>query len=57
MWTTPERLHTILEATVAAYEAMRKQAQAKLGASEQSVTPWKVKIMKELRDELIRKYL
>jgi hypothetical protein len=40
-----------------AYEDMRAAAATKLNSSEASVTPRKVRVMRELRDEIVRRYL
>ncbi|KAL6751217.1 hypothetical protein V8C86DRAFT_1814898 [Haematococcus lacustris] len=57
MWSTPQRLYAVLDGTLRAYEDMRNAAQTRLSSSEASVTPLKIKIMREIRDELVRRYL
>jgi len=57
MWTTPNRLFLVLDNTLRAYNLMAGAAQSKLSASQESMLPRKVRVMKELRDEIIRRYL
>lgn len=57
MWTTPNRLFLVLDNTLRAYSLMADAAQDKLAASEESVSPRKIRLMRELRDEVVRRYL
>uniref|UniRef100_A0A7S3QLQ9 Uncharacterized protein n=1 Tax=Dunaliella tertiolecta TaxID=3047 RepID=A0A7S3QLQ9_DUNTE len=57
MWTTPNRLFLVLDNTLRAYNLMAGAAKTKLSASEESVLPRKIRLMRELRDELVRRYL
>jgi len=57
MWSTPQRLFLVLDHTLRAYDQMRQAATERLNTSEDSVTPRKVRVMKELRDEIVRRYL
>ncbi len=57
MWSTPQRLYVVLDTTLKAYDQMRDAAASRLNTSEQSMLPTKVRVMKELRDELVRRYL
>ena len=57
MWTTPARLFAVLDGTLRAYDAMKDAAGRQLRQSEAAVLPRKVRIMKELRDEIMRRYL
>lgn len=57
LWSTPQRLYLLLDNTLRAYDDMRQAAMDRLNTSEESVTPRKVRIMRELRDEILRRYL
>lgn len=57
MYSTPQKLHTVLAATVEAYDMMRKEAKKSMGATDEAVLPYTVKTMKSLRDEIYRRYL
>jgi len=57
MWTTPDRLYLVLDNTLRAYSLMAGAAKDKLAASEESVSPRKIRLMRELRDEVVRRYL
>eukprot|EP00879_Flechtneria_rotunda_P007889 GHRR01008266.1.p1 GENE.GHRR01008266.1~~GHRR01008266.1.p1 ORF type:complete len:411 (+),score=155.79 GHRR01008266.1:362-1594(+) len=57
LWSTPARLYAVLEGTLRAYDAMQAAAAKRMGSSEAATTPWKIASMRELRDEIRRKYL
>ncbi|KAF6251429.1 hypothetical protein COO60DRAFT_1287543 [Scenedesmus sp. NREL 46B-D3] len=57
MWSSPARLYAVLEGTLRAYDAMQAAATTRMGSSEAATTPWKVRAMRELRDEIRRRYL
>lgn len=57
LWSTPARLYAVLEGTLRAYDAMQSAATQRMGSSEAATTPWKVQAMRELRDEIRRRYL
>eukprot|EP00882_Tetradesmus_deserticola_P028478 GHRQ01031730.1.p1 GENE.GHRQ01031730.1~~GHRQ01031730.1.p1 ORF type:complete len:187 (-),score=104.95 GHRQ01031730.1:26-586(-) len=57
MWSSPARLYAVLEGTLRAYDAMQAAATTRMGSSEAATTPWKVRAMRELRDEIRRLYL
>jgi hypothetical protein len=57
MWSSPARLYAVLEGTLRAYDAMQAAATSRMGSSEAATTPWKVRAMRELRDEIRRRYL
>lgn len=57
MWSSPARLYAVLEGTLRAYDAMQSAATSRMGSSEAATTPWKVRAMRELRDEIRRRYL
>eukprot|EP00798_Chlamydomonas_sp_ICE-L_P027497 gene27497-4806_t len=57
MYSTPQRLYSVLHGTLEAYNDMQAQAGRALGASEMSTTPRKIIAMKELRDEIMTRYL
>jgi len=57
MYSTPQRLYLVLDEALKAYDAMQAAAKERLNTSEASTTPRKVRIMKELRDEIMRRYL
>ena len=57
MWSTPARLFAVLDGTLRAYDSMREAAAKNLSQSDAAVTPRKVKAMRELRDEVMRRYL
>jgi hypothetical protein len=57
LWSSPARLYAVLEGTLRAYDAMQAAATTRMGSSEAATTPWKVRAMRELRDEIRRRYL
>lgn len=57
LYSTPQRLFLVLDNTLRAYVAMREGAQKNLNTPEAAVLPRKVRIMMEVRDDLIRRYL
>lgn len=57
MWSTPQRLFLVLDGTLRAYDAMRVQAEAQLAQKGPDIMPRKVRVMRELRDEIMRRYL
>ena len=57
MYSTPGRLYLVLDNTLKAWELMRDGARQKLSASEASVTPLKIRVMRDLRDEIVKRYL
>ena len=57
MWSTPQRLHIVLDGTLQAFDDMQAAAVQRMKTSEADTTPWKVRAMRELRDEIRRKYL
>lgn len=57
MWSSPARLYAVLEGTLRAYDAMAGAAKERMGASGEATTPYKVAAMRELRDEIRRRYL
>eukprot|EP00878_Enallax_costatus_P046516 GHUV01056613.1.p1 GENE.GHUV01056613.1~~GHUV01056613.1.p1 ORF type:complete len:152 (-),score=32.18 GHUV01056613.1:83-538(-) len=57
LYSTPPRLYAVLDGTLRAYDSMQAAATERMGASEAATTPWKITAMRELRDEIRRKYL
>ncbi|EFJ51826.1 hypothetical protein VOLCADRAFT_109605 [Volvox carteri f. nagariensis] len=57
LYSTPQRLFLVLDNTLRAYFAMRDGAAKNLNTPEAAVLPRKVRVMMELRDDLIRRYL
>jgi phage terminase large subunit-like protein len=57
MWSTPQRLFVVLDGTLKAFDSMQAAAAQRMAANERTTTPWKVKAMRELRDEIMRRYL
>ncbi|KAF8055819.1 hypothetical protein HT031_006594 [Scenedesmus sp. PABB004] len=57
LFSTPARLYAVLEGTLRAYDAMNAAASARMGAGGEDNTPWKIAAMRELRDEIRRRYL
>lgn len=57
LWSTPARLYAVLDGTLRAYDSMQAAAAQRMGASGEATTPWKITSMRELRDEIRRKYM
>ena len=57
LWSTPARMYAVLDGTLRAYDSMQAAAAQRMGSSGEATTPWKITAMRELRDELRRKYL
>ncbi|GAX73760.1 hypothetical protein CEUSTIGMA_g1211.t1 [Chlamydomonas eustigma] len=57
MWTTPQRLYAVLDGTIKAFEAMQEEAGKQMGSSKATSTPVKIRDMRLLRDEVVRRYL
>ncbi|PNH08823.1 hypothetical protein TSOC_004608 [Tetrabaena socialis] len=57
LYSTPQRMFLVLDNTLRAYSAMRDGAASNLNTPEAAVLPRKVRVMMELRDELMRRYL
>ncbi|GLI70397.1 hypothetical protein VaNZ11_015180 [Volvox africanus] len=57
LYSTPQRLFLVLDNTLRAYFAMRDGAAKNLNTPEAAVLPRKIRVMMELRDDLIRRYL
>lgn len=57
LWSTPARLYAVLDGTLRAYDSMQAAAAQRMGASGEATTPWKITAMRELRDEIRRKYM
>jgi tetratricopeptide (TPR) repeat protein len=57
LYSTPSRLYKVLDGTLKAWEAVQKGAQKRMGVSEKATTPRRVAAMRELRDEIRRRYL
>ncbi len=57
MWSTPTRLYIVLDTTLQAYQEMQAAARSRLKTSEESITPRKIRVMRELRDEILRRYM
>lgn len=57
LWSTPARLYAVLDGTLKAFDAMQAAAKANMNSSDQDTTPRKVRAMRELREEIRRKYL
>jgi hypothetical protein len=57
MYSTPQRLYVVLDGTLQAFDSMQAAAAQRMKTSEADTTPWKVRAMRELRDEIRRKYL
>lgn len=47
----------LLDETLKAYDAMRNAARSRLNTSDGSIYPRKVRIMKMMRDALLKKYM
>lgn len=52
-----QRLFLVLDSTLQAYSAMQGAAVERLGTAKETVLPNKVRLMMELRDDLMRRYL
>lgn len=57
LYSTPARLYKVLDGTLKAWQEMQQGAQGKMGVSEKASTPRRVVAMRELRDEIRRRYL
>ena len=59
LWSTPARLYAVLDGTLKAWESMQAAAVDRMGAGGEGAAgvPRKVRAMRELRDEIRRKYL
>ncbi|PNW69832.1 hypothetical protein CHLRE_18g748397v5 [Chlamydomonas reinhardtii] len=57
LYSTPQRLFLVLDNTLRAYHLMRDGAAKNLNTPEAAVLPRKVRVMMELRDDIIRRYL
>lgn len=57
LWSSPARLYAVLDGTLRAYDSMQAAAAQRMGASGEATTPWKIVAMRELKDEIRRKYL
>ncbi|GIL63110.1 hypothetical protein Vafri_17236 [Volvox africanus] len=57
LYSTPQRLFLVLDNTLRAYFTMRDGAAKNLNTPEAAVLPRKIRVMMELRDDLIRRYL
>jgi hypothetical protein len=56
-WTTPARLFAVLDGTLRAYDAMRVAAEKNLSQEGPDIMPRKVRLMRSLREEIMRRYL
>jgi hypothetical protein len=56
-WTTPARLFAVLDGTLRAYDEMRAAAEKSLAQQDSNIMPRKVRVMRELRQEIMRRYL
>jgi hypothetical protein len=56
-WTTPARLFAVLDGTLRAYEEMRAAAEKSLAQEDSNILPRKVRVMRDLRQEIMRRYL
>ena len=55
-YSTPQRLYVVVNETVKAFDAM--QAQATQAMKQDAVSePRKVRILRDIRNEIVRKYL
>jgi tetratricopeptide (TPR) repeat protein len=57
LYSTPPRLYKVLDGTLKAWEAVQRGAEKRMGVSERASTPRRVVAMRELRDEIRRRYL
>ncbi|GFR51166.1 hypothetical protein Agub_g13524, partial [Astrephomene gubernaculifera] len=57
LYSTPQRLFLLLDNTLRAYNLMKDGAAKNMNTPEAAVLPRKVRVMMELRDELVRRYL
>jgi hypothetical protein len=57
LYSTPERLYKVLDGTLKAWEAVQRGAQKRMGVAERASTPRRVVAMRELRDEIRRRYM
>jgi hypothetical protein len=57
LWSTPARLYAVLEGTLKAWAAMQGTEPAKAAGTDGPNVPYKVAAMRELRDEIRRRYL
>ena len=57
LWSTPARLYAVLEGTLKAWSAMQGTEPAKAAGTDGPNVPYKVAAMRELRDEIRRRYL
>ncbi|GBF92429.1 hypothetical protein Rsub_04533 [Raphidocelis subcapitata] len=55
LWSTPARLYAVLDGTLRAWEEMNAAAAAKMGGDARE--PRKVRAMREIKDEIMRRYL